>query len=576
MAQIVVLGAPESGTEEVACLINAMAEGAGGGGDANPDAPGVAVTAWGQSAVRRLNDRAVAALGGNWVNCGDLDLSTMPEGEWSELQRTANQILNSLDERPVWAVQDSLMSLLLPLWQPLLARPLYVLAHRAGATAARLLKERHGLPTETGLALWECYNIAALSSTVNFPRMLVNCERLSSDPQAAAQRLRSRLLELGVERLVAAPPAVLQAIAGMAGVGPATLAEDVAVNQAQRQLGACLADGSALQIRPPGLSAPAAAALQRAGNRRLEQRLLWALLRKRNQELRARRSKLKALRAQRIAAGPRPEAPEGSLAAGRTKGVFVVGCPRSGTSILSWALARHPNFWTSGESDYLLKLFGEEGVADVYSWASLDPDKGWLRKERVGFAEFAATLGLGAEQLFDSRAGGQRWVEATPSYTLIIEDLLHLFPAASFLHIVRDGRAVVSSMLSSGFDLDWATDFEAACRTWVEYASLGRKAVAGHADRVIEVRHDSLTRKPWDELARVFAFLGERSAHGSVKMILTERINSSYGNANADDIRTPKDPATAPARPWEAWTAEQQATFAEIAGATMRELGYGD
>ena len=166
-------------------------------------------------------------------------------------------------------------------------------------------------------------------------------------------------------------------------------------------------------------------------------------------------------------------------------------------------------------------------------------------------------------------------MEATPSYTLMVEELLNLFPAASLLHIVRDGRAVVNSMLSSGFDTEWAADFEAACRTWVEYASLGRKAVAGHADRVIEVRHDSLTRKPWDELARVFAFLGERSAQSSVKMILTERINSSYGNASADDIRTPKDPATAPARPWEAWTAAQQATFAEIAGATMRELGYG-
>ena len=185
-------------------------------------------------------------------------------------------------------------------------------------------------------------------------------------------------------------------------------------------------------------------------------------------------------------------------------------------------------------------------------------------------------MGLGAERLFDSRAGGRRWVEATPSYTLIVEDLLQLFPAASFLHIVRDGRSVVSSMVSSGFDMDWASDFEAACRTWVEYASLGRKAVADHAGRIIEVRHENLSRKPWDELGRVFAFLGERTAHGAIEMILTERVNSSYGNATADDIRLPKDPAAAPLRPWEAWTDAQQATFAEIAGETMRELGYAD
>lgn len=576
MAQIVVLGAPESGTEEVACLINAMAVGAGSDGGANPNAPSFDLTSWGQSAVRRLNDRTLAALGGNWVNCGDLDLSAMPEGEWSELQQTANQIVNALNERPVWAVQDPLMSWLLELWRPLLTRPLYVLAHRAGAAAARLLKERHGLPAEIGLALWERYNIAALSATANFPRMLVNCEQLSNDPQAAAGRLRSELPELGVARLAAPSPAVLQAIAGMTGEDAAAPAEEAAVNQAQHQLEACLADGSALQIRPPTLSAPAADVLRRAGNRWVERRLLQAVLRKRNQELRMRRGKLKTLRAQRIAAKPPPKAPQDSPAAGRTKGVFVVGCPRSGTSILSWALARHPNFWTSGESDYLLKLFGEEGVAGVYNWASAQPDKGWLRKEGVSYAEFASTLGLGAERLFDSRAGGRRWVEATPSYTLIVEDLLQLFPAASFLHIVRDGRSVVNSMVSSGFDMDWASDFEAACRTWVEYASLGRKAVADHAGRIIEVRHENLSRKPWDELARIFAFLGEQTAHGAIEMILTERVNSSYGNATADDIRLPKDPAAAPLRPWEAWTDAQQATFVEIAGETMRELGYGD
>ena len=573
--QIVVLGAHESGAEEVACLINAMAVGAENDGVTHDGGANTALNAWGQLAVQRLNDHALTALGGSWVNCGDLDLNAMPEGEWSDLQRTANHIINSLDERRTWAVHDPLMSLLLRLWQPLLTRPLYVLAHRSGAATARLTRERHGLSTEIGLALWERYNIAALSNTANFPRTLVNCDRLMSDPHATAQRLRSELLELGVERLSAPPADVLQAIERMAGESRAAWAEEESANQAQQQLDACLVDGTALHGRPLPLSASASVALQRAGNRWVEQRWLRALLRKRNQQLRSLRGKLRSLRAQLINAGRRPETRQGSLQADRTRGVFVIGCPRSGTSILSWALARHPNFWTSGESDYLLKLFGGESVEDVYGWAHERLDAGWLQKQRVGFAEFAAMMGVGAERLFDSRAEGRRWVDATPSYALIVEDLLRLFPAASFLHIVRDGRAVVNSMLSSGFDEDWATDFDTACRTWVHYASLGSRAAAAHSDRIMEVRHEDLARSPWSELQRVFGFLGERVAPDSIKIILNERINSSYGNASADDMSKSKDPATAPTRPWEAWSDAHKAAFAEIAGETMRELGYG-
>lgn len=577
MTQIFVLGMHESGGEEVAYLVNSMVACARGSTvDSDNVGLGIAASAWRQSEVVRLNDCALRALGKSWIDCGALDVNEMPEAELSDLQRVANGIIDSPNEHTHWVVHDPRMSLLLGLWRQLLVQPLYVLVHRAASVAALQVKKRYGLPTELGLALWERYNLAALANTKNFPRMLVDYDRLLSDPQATAQQLRSELRELGAGKLGAPPRTALQAIAAMAAEGAEVLGDRVVANRAQRQLEACLRDRSALQIRPPAISGPAAAVLARAGERWVGQRLLRRLLRKRNKELRLRRSKLKAMRTQIIAATPRPSALLSSPTADRSRGVFVIGCPRSGTSILSWALAMHPNFWTSAESDYLLRLFGEGRVERIYRQVCERSDQGWLQKQGVSFAEFAASVGLGAERLFDSRSGGRRWVEATPSYTLMVEELLNLFPAASLLHIVRDGRAVVSSMLSSGFDTEWATDFEAACRTWVEYASLGRKAVAGHADRVIEVRHDSLTRKPWDELARVFAFLGERSAQSSVKMILTERINSSYGNASADDIRTPKDPATAPARPWEAWTAAQQATFAEIAGATMRELGYGD
>jgi len=45
--------------------------------------------------------------------------------------------------------------------------------------------------------------------------------------------------------------------------------------------------------------------------------------------------------------------------------LFIIGSPRSGTSIISWALAQHDNFWTSAESDFILFLFGKGKLQDA-------------------------------------------------------------------------------------------------------------------------------------------------------------------------------------------------------------------
>ena len=261
-------------------------------------------------------------------------------------------------------------------------------------------------------------------------------------------------------------------------------------------------------------------------------------------------------------------------AAGRAESVFIIGCPRSGTSVLSWTLAEHPNFWTGPESDFLIALYGRGRLHEAWKQAHDRSDAGWLRQQDVDFAEFAANIGLGAEALFASQAAGARWIDATPGHTLMVPALLRLFPGASFLHLVRDGRAVVSSMMSSGFDVHWTSGFAEACRTWVHYVRKGLEAAGRTPERILEVRHEHLVARPRSELKRIFAFLGEPPSERSVEFVTTKRINSSYGNRDAGDIRKPKDPAAGPKRPWDRWTAEEKGTFAEIAGNTMSELGY--
>src|SRR5690348_2756204 len=85
--------------------------------------------------------------------------------------------------------------------------------------------------------------------------------------------------------------------------------------------------------------------------------------------------------------------------------IFIIGSPRSGTSILAWSLAQHTELWTSAESDVLFYLFGRGHLAEAFQIASTRPGGAWLSREKVKKSEFYAFVGLGINALFTSRSG---------------------------------------------------------------------------------------------------------------------------------------------------------------------------
>lgn len=253
--------------------------------------------------------------------------------------------------------------------------------------------------------------------------------------------------------------------------------------------------------------------------------------------------------------------------------VFVIGSPRSGTSALSWALAQHPGMWTSEESDFIQLLFGYGHMQRAYRIACERPDGGWLIKNTVGYAEFCARLGIGIDQLFSSRAGGRRWIDSSPGYTLMASELALMLPKARFLHLVRDGRAVVNSMINSHFEIDWAQDFEQACFTWAHYIDRGLDFEKLQPERVLRVSHSHLVSEPESTCAEIISFLGEPPDPRPGAFLREGRINSSYDNNVPQDIRVPKSLERLKDSPWLSWSEQWQATFVRIAGAAMARAG---
>jgi hypothetical protein len=249
--------------------------------------------------------------------------------------------------------------------------------------------------------------------------------------------------------------------------------------------------------------------------------------------------------------------------------IFIIGCPRSGTTALSRALARHSGLWTSHESYFLHNLFGHGRATDTFERQRNRSAPGWLKTEEVEREEFLGFLGLGMNALYTSRSGGRRWVEQTPLYTTMVDDLAALFPGAVFLHIRRDGRRVVHSMsnfLNKFADRPhavkhvpgWATDFAEACRTWRDWVSTSSEFGSRQPARYHLVVNEELLADPDRVLRSLLDFLGEQHEDGPAAFLREERVNSSFGPTGE-----------AREEPWDAWDAERRETFAEIAGPAM-------
>jgi len=121
------------------------------------------------------------------------------------------------------------------------------------------------------------------------------------------------------------------------------------------------------------------------------------------------------------------------------------------------------------------------------------------------------------------RRDSARWAEKTPRNILYLDLLWRMFPNMRFIHIIRDGRDVVSSMLKNGFwpvapstrfpetqPFNGAMSTRKAAEYWVVMLSITRQ-LAGTVpqENYYEMRLEDLVLNQEQELEKLATFLGE-------------------------------------------------------------------
>jgi Sulfotransferase family len=260
--------------------------------------------------------------------------------------------------------------------------------------------------------------------------------------------------------------------------------------------------------------------------------------------------------------------------------IFVIGSPRSGTTALAQSLGRHPALWVGKESYLLHDLFGGRRIEEMWARHMERMTPCWLAHEKVERDELLAFIGLGVNALFSSRSEGKRWIDPTPLYTPMVETIAAMFPGAKFLHIVRDGRHVVRSMINFERKFSpetiaqaqrneiprWSKDFRRGCETWVQWVEAGLDFAGAHPSRCLTVRNEDLSADPQGRFAAIVGFLGLEPHPGPANLFGRKRINSSW-------VKEPVRPSD---DDWSEWTRSRRKEFMAIAGDTMIRAGYGD
>lgn len=206
--------------------------------------------------------------------------------------------------------------------------------------------------------------------------------------------------------------------------------------------------------------------------------------------------------------------------------IIVLGCPRSGTTLLQLMLHAHPRIAIPPETRFLMAAYDERHrFGDLAAAENRRALARWIvERKKTRFAD----LGLDGDQVteqivagpptlgsalgivlraYAARFGKPRWGDKRPGYFQRIPVLLRLFPEAQIVHLIRDGRDCVASLK----EMDWYKhDIYHAIATWVEAIDVDE-----HAARSLppgcyhRVYYERLIRDPAGELAALCAFLGE-------------------------------------------------------------------
>jgi hypothetical protein len=190
---------------------------------------------------------------------------------------------------------------------------------------------------------------------------------------------------------------------------------------------------------------------------------------------------------------------------------FIVGCPRSGTTMVQQALNRHSQVAIPPETKYFFSFFGHPRKSQARHVTRLNADLNVrlpVPARRVrSVADGRAYYELMARQYVGrlGKEGVTHFGEKTPEHTGLLPRVRRLFPGAKVLVLYRDGRDVAQSLTQ----VPWmSANLSVNFLVWLYYQWVVRKERQGICPDVHFARYEDIVADPEKQLSAVLNFLG--------------------------------------------------------------------
>ncbi len=218
---------------------------------------------------------------------------------------------------------------------------------------------------------------------------------------------------------------------------------------------------------------------------------------------------------------------------------FVLGCVRSGTTLLRDILRVHPRLESPEETHFFrwsdpyaspryeknyvgAKLFKQhreiDGISDWHFHSSRA-----MARNRKELSDFYGQSYLEARNNIDGR-----WFDKTPQNIYGILLLGYMYPTAKFLHIYRNPLNVVSSLKEGRVMAKHET--KGGINYWLESMIMINeyKKMPGGADRFLEVRYEDLVANPKVDVTRILEFVNEDPKLFDFNKVSTHKEKDKY------------------------------------------------
>jgi hypothetical protein len=185
---------------------------------------------------------------------------------------------------------------------------------------------------------------------------------------------------------------------------------------------------------------------------------------------------------------------------------FLVGCVRSGTTLLRLMLDHHPRITFMFESEFMVDMIGPEG-----EMPDLEQYMEFLKSHRIfNLSGLKLPETRNVPELLNDFLR-QRLAEK-PMAEVIGATIHHRFdrvpfvwPNAKYIHLIRDGRDVSRSVIQMG----WAGNNWYGMQRWLEAEETWQRLKPRiEADQYIELSYENLVSNAEYELIRLCEFLG--------------------------------------------------------------------